>query len=52
MCCAAGFTFHTADAETKVTIGGFNIAVIVTMNSQASGLTAGTSELMELQICD
>lgn len=41
-------TFDTADNKQERTVCRFDFALIVTMNYEASGMTAGTSELMKL----
>ncbi|MFQ6824854.1 MAG: hypothetical protein ACLRTZ_16260 [Agathobacter sp.] len=45
MCLSAGFTTNPADAKAELTIRYFDVAVVISMNRQASGLTTGASEL-------
>lgn len=52
MCPSAGFATNPADAEEKFASRYLNVTVIITMNGQASGLTAGASEPVELKTCD
>ena len=41
---------HPADTKPQITIPRFYRTVIITMNGEASGMTAGAEELMELKI--
>ena len=52
MCPSTGFATDPADTEAKFAIRYLDVTVIITMNGQASCLTAGASESMELKICD
>lgn len=52
MCLSTGFTANPADAKAELTIGYFDAAVVVSMDRQPSGLPAGASEPVELEICD
>lgn len=49
---SAGFTTNPADAKAELTIRYFDVAVVISMNRQASGLTTGASEPVELEVCD
>lgn len=52
MCLSAGFTTNPADAKAELAIRYFDVAVVISMNRQASGLTTGASEPVELEVCD
>ena len=52
MCLSTGFTTDPADAKTELTILYFDVAVVISMDRQASSLTTGASELVELEVCD
>lgn len=52
MCLSAGFTTNPADEKAELTIRYFDVAVVISMNRQASGLTTGASEPVELEVCD
>jgi len=52
MCPSTGLTTDPADAKAKFAIRYFDVTVIITMNGQAAGLTAGASEPVELKLCD
>ncbi len=43
---------NPADTEAQPATRHFDVAVIISMNRQASCLTTGASEPMELEICD
>ena len=48
----AGFTDNTTDVETEFTFGRFDKTLVVTMNRQTTGMSAGTLKLVELKICN
>ena len=50
MSMATALTFDTADAKEKPAGGSFDMTVIITMNRQATGVTAGAGELVELEV--
>ena len=52
MCPSTGFTTDPADAKAELAIRYFDVAVVISMDSQAAGLTAGASETVELEVCD
>jgi hypothetical protein len=43
---------EAADMKTQVTVSGFHGPVIVTVNSEASRMSAGTGESVELERID
>lgn len=45
-------TTNPADAKAQLTTRHLDMPVIISMNRQASSLTAGASELVELEICN
>lgn len=48
---AAG-TDNTADSKELFAFRGFNGTVVITVDGKTSGVSAGTSESVELQVCD
>ena len=46
------FTSDTADTELQFTGRGFEKTFIITMDMQTAGMSAGTGELVKLQIGD
>ena len=52
MCLSTGFTANPADAKEELTIRNFDVTVVISMDRQASGLTTGASEPVELEVCD
>ena len=52
MCPSTGFTANSADAETEFATRHLDVAVIITMDGQASSLTAGAPEPVEWKICN
>jgi len=49
MCVSALTADDPADMETQVRVARFHSAVIVTVNGEASGMSAGTGEPVELE---
>lgn len=49
---SARLTTNPADTEAQPATRNFDVPVIISMNRQASGLTAGASEPMELEVSD
>ena len=43
-------TFDTAYNKQERSVSGFDFTLVVTVNYKASGVTTGTSELMELDV--
>ena len=52
MSLSARCTTNSADTEAQPATRHYDVAVIISMNRQASCLTAGASEPMKLEICD
>lgn len=49
---SAGFTDNVTDVETEFTIGRLDKTLIVPINRQTTGQSAGASELVERKICN
>ena len=52
MSLSARCTTNPADTESQLVARHFDVAVIISMNRQASCLTAGASEPIELEVGD
>lgn len=49
---AAGFTDDATDTDAKLTFRYFDKTVVVPMNGQTAGMSAGASKLVKLKICN
>ena len=47
---ATAFTYDTADAESHFATWKLNRSVVVTMNREATGMSAGTCKLVKLKV--
>ena len=52
MCLSTGFTTKPADAKAELNNRYLDVAVVIRINRQASGLPTGASEPVKLEICD